>query len=113
MLSCKQMQTRCGGVSIDEIRFQFESPCFCLLVWILHLKTMVNGFLPSYQRVSDPAIIDSNNVLPSYKRVSDPAIIDSNNVTKIYPPNANLTITGTEKYVNSGWMFPRRELPGS
>jgi len=83
------------------------------VTFVFNNKTMVNGFLPSYQRVFDPAIIDSNNVLPSYQRVFDPAIIDSNNVTKIYPPNANLTITGTEKYVNSGWLFPGRELPGS
>jgi plastocyanin len=65
------------------------------VTFVFDNKTMVNGFLPSYQRVFDPAIIDSNNV------------------TKIYSPNANLTITGTEKYVNSGWMFPGRKLPGS
>ncbi len=29
------------------------------------------------------------------------------------PPNASITITGTEKYVNSGWMFPAGPLPGS
>ena len=44
-------------------------------------KTMINGFLPGNQRVYNPAIIDSNNVI------------------KIYPPNANLTITGTEKFM--------------
>ena len=58
-------------------------------------KTMINGFLPGNQRVYNPAIIDSNNVI------------------KIYPPNANLTITGTEKYVNSGWMFPKGPVPGT
>jgi hypothetical protein len=41
------------------------------------------------------------------QRVFDPAIIDPNDVTRIYPPNANLTIAGNEKYVNSGWMFPK------
>ena len=58
-------------------------------------KTMINGFLVSNQRVFNPAIVDSNDV------------------TKIYPPNASLTITGNEKYVNSGWMFPKGPLPGS
>lgn len=58
-------------------------------------KTMIIGFLPSNQRVFNPSIIDSNEV------------------TKIYPPNSSLTMTGTEKYINSGWMFPKGPLPGS
>ena len=65
------------------------------VTFVFDNKTMINGFLPSNQRVFGPAIIDSNDV------------------TKIYPPNTNLTITGTEKYVNSGWMFPKGPLPGS
>ena len=56
---------------------------------------MINGFLPGNQRVYNPAIIDSNDV------------------TKIYPPNANLAIVGTEKYVNSGWMFPSGAVLGT
>jgi plastocyanin len=54
-----------------------------------------------------------NGFLVSNPRVFNPAIIDSNGVTKIYPPNSSLTITGTEKYVNSGWMYPNGPLPGS
>jgi plastocyanin len=65
------------------------------VTFVFDNKTMINGFLPSNQRVFGPAIIDSNDV------------------TKIYPPNVNITITGTEKYVNSGWMFPKGPLPGS
>ena len=65
------------------------------VTFVFDNKTMINGFLPSNQRVFDPAVIDSNNV------------------TKIYTPNARLTINGTEKYVNSGWMFPNGPLLGS
>jgi plastocyanin len=65
------------------------------VTFVFDNKTMINGFLPSNQRVYSPAIIDSNGV------------------TKIYPPNASFTITGTEKYVNSGWMFPRGPVPGT
>lgn len=54
-----------------------------------------------------------NGFLPGNLRVYNPAIIDSNDVTRIYPPNANLAITGTEKYVNSGWMFPKGHVPGT
>jgi plastocyanin len=65
------------------------------VTFVFDNKTMILGFVASNERVYSPAIIDSNDV------------------TKIYPPNANLTITGTEKYVNSGWMFPKGPVPGS
>ncbi|PWU79862.1 MAG: hypothetical protein DLM72_15315 [Candidatus Nitrosopolaris wilkensis] len=65
------------------------------VTFVFDNKTMTLGFVASNQRVFNPAIIDLDDV------------------TKIYPPNASLTITGTEKYVNSGWMFPAGPLPGS
>ena len=66
------------------------------VTFVFDNSTMILGFLPQNQRIFNPAIIDSNDV------------------TKIYPPNASLNITGTEKYVNSGWMFPKDGgLPGS
>jgi hypothetical protein len=65
------------------------------VTFVFDNKTMINGFLPANQRVFSPAIIDSSDI------------------EKIYPPNASLTITGSEKYVNSGWMFPNGPLPGS
>jgi hypothetical protein len=40
-----------------------------------------------------------------------PTVIDaSGNVTTL-PPNANYTFTGTEKHVNSGWMWPSGLAP--
>jgi plastocyanin len=65
------------------------------VTFVFDKNTMLNGFL-----VSNPTVFS-------------PAIIDSTGVTKIYPPNSSLTITGTEKYVNSGWMYPKGPLPGS
>jgi plastocyanin len=65
------------------------------VTFVFDNTTRVNGFVPSNQRTFSPAVIDSGNI------------------TTIYPPNASLTIIGTEKYVNSGWMFPRGPLPGS
>ncbi|HXX96337.1 MAG TPA: plastocyanin/azurin family copper-binding protein [Candidatus Bathyarchaeia archaeon] len=65
------------------------------VTFVFDKKTMINGFLPS-----NPVVFS-------------PTIIDSSGVTKIYAPDASLTITGTEKYVNSGWMFPKGPLPGS
>jgi hypothetical protein len=54
----------------------------------------------------------------SAKALSSSALSSSSSslVQTIVIPNvnANLTMTGTEKYVNSGWMFPKGAgLPGS
>jgi len=40
-----------------------------------------------------------------------PTVIDSTGSVMYLPPNANYTITGTEKYVNSGWMWPQGQSP--
>jgi plastocyanin len=65
------------------------------VTFVFDNKTMILGFVASNERVFNPAIIDSNDI------------------TKIYPPNASLMISGNEKYVNSGWLFPKDIVPGS
>jgi plastocyanin len=66
------------------------------VTFVFDNRTMTLGFLPQNQRTFNPAIIDRNDI------------------TIIYPPNGNLTINSTEKYVNSGWLFPKGGgLPGS
>jgi plastocyanin len=45
-----------------------------------------------------------------------PTVIDSQgNVKHLPPPNANYSMIGSEKYVNSGWLIPKGQqfLPGS
>jgi plastocyanin len=46
-----------------------------------------------------------------------PTVIDSQgNVQMFAPPNAKYTFSGSEKYVNSGWLLPKgheQEYPGS
>jgi plastocyanin len=49
-------------------------------------------------------------------RTYNPVIIDSSDNIKYMSPNANYSMTGTEKYVNSGWFLPKgleQEYPGS
>jgi plastocyanin len=49
-------------------------------------------------------------------RTYNPAAIDSSGNVKYRSPNANYSMTGTEKYVNSGWLLPtglEQEYPGS
>jgi len=39
-------------------------------------------------------------------RSYNPTIIDSTGNVKTAPPNASITMTGSEQYVNSGWLVP-------
>lgn len=66
----------------------------------------------------DPLIIPNSNkngtisVVINNARNYNPVSIDSTgkNVTYL-PPNANYTMDGTEKYVNSGWIWPEGQFP--
>ncbi|MGA6922954.1 MAG: plastocyanin/azurin family copper-binding protein, partial [Nitrososphaeraceae archaeon] len=49
-------------------------------------------------------------------RTYNPVTIDSSGNVKYMNPNANYSMTGTEKYVNSGWFLPtglEQQYPGS
>lgn len=40
-----------------------------------------------------------------------PTVIDSTGKVTYLSPNGNYTITGTEKYLNSGWIWPKGQSP--
>jgi hypothetical protein len=50
---------------------------------------------------------DNKGIIALNKRVYNPVIIDSQSNANYMMQNANYTLTGTEKYVNSGWLLPR------
>jgi plastocyanin len=58
-----------------------------------------------------------NVVLVANARSFIPTVIDSRgNVKQFAPPSASYTMTGTEKYVNSGWLVPKGQeqaFPGT
>lgn len=66
----------------------------------------------------DPLIVPGSNqngtisVVIDNARAYNPVAIDStgNNVTYMMP-NANYTMAGDEKYVNSGWIWPEGLVP--
>lgn len=39
------------------------------------------------------------------------ATVAADGTASYMPPNANYTLTGTEKYVNSGWIWPEGQTP--
>jgi plastocyanin len=65
--------------------------------------------------VVPPGPTDTNEskiVIMDNARAYNPVVVDNTgkNVTNLQP-NSNYTLSGTETYVNSGWMFPEGQLP--
>ncbi|HKO63910.1 MAG TPA: plastocyanin/azurin family copper-binding protein [Candidatus Nitrosocosmicus sp.] len=60
---------------------------------------------------NEPIIIPgqngTNTVIAVNARTFNPAVIDSSGNVEFMNPNANYTMDGTEKYVNSGWFLPK------
>jgi len=63
-----------------------------------------------------PGTDGTNTLIAINARTFSPVVIDSNGNANFMNPNANYTMTGTEKYVNSGWFLPQgfeQEFPGA
>jgi plastocyanin len=59
---------------------------------------------------NEPLLIPGENGMKTLiainARTFNPTVIDSQGAVQFMNPNANYTITGDEKYVNSGWFLP-------
>jgi plastocyanin len=58
----------------------------------------------------------TNTLLAINARTYSPVTIDSQDKVQFMNPNANYSIVGDEKYVNSGWVLPEgleKQFPGS
>ena len=66
---------------------------------------------------SEPLLTpDGNAIIAVNKRAFNPVVIDATDQVTPLNQNANYTLTGTEKYVNSGWLLPKgleQTYPGS
>jgi len=76
----------------------------------LRVKSLLPN--PNIEPIIIPGQNGTNAVIIDNVRSYNPVAIDStgNNVTYL-SVNANYTMTGTEKYVNSGWMWPEGMVP--
>lgn len=66
--------------------------------------------------IPDTTDSSMNTILAINARTYEPAIIDASGNVTFMKPNANYSMAGTEKYVNSGWFLPNgleKEYPGS
>jgi len=67
---------------------------------------------------SQPTTIPGKNgmitIVASNARAYSPTVIDSTGKVRMAPPNANFTLMGNEKFVNSGWLVPKGSpFPGA
>lgn len=58
-----------------------------------------------------PGLNGTSIVVAANMRSIGPTVIDASGKVTYLPPNGNYTMDGTEKYVNSGWMWPSGQEP--
>jgi len=70
---------------------------------------------PAPNSNSEPILVPGpggkNMILGLNNRSFSPTVIDSDGKVTYLPPNANYTVSGTEKYINSGWIWPKDQAP--
>lgn len=73
-------------------------------------------FTPAVPNSNAEAIVmpgegGKNVIVAINNRSLSPLVIDSSGNATYLQPNANYTMTGTEKHVNSGWLWPKGLAP--
>jgi plastocyanin len=58
-----------------------------------------------------PGSNGTNVVVTLNKRSFLPTVMNSEGQVAYMPPNASYTMNGTESFVNSGWIWPKGEVP--
>jgi len=76
-------------------------------------STQFTGIPPNSNDEPLKAPGPNNVVIAINARSYIPTVIDSQgNVKHLLPPNANYSMIGSEKYVNSGWLLPKGQQQG-
>jgi len=100
------------------VSFIFDNKAKADLVAPFTLPNNSATISPLIKNSNTEALLTPDNaaIIAINKRVFNPFIIDSNDKVIPIDGNANYTLTGTEKYVNSGWLLPNgleQAYPGS
>ena len=100
------------------VSFIFDNDAKANLVAPFAIPSNSTTFSPLIPNSNTEALLTPDNaaIIAVNKRVFSPVVIDSNNKVVPIKGNANYTLTGTEKYVNSGWLLPNgleQAYPGS
>jgi len=72
--------------------------------------------LPSAGSNGEPIVVPGQNhtsfIIAANARAYNPVVINSNSNVTFLNWNAKYSMNGSEKYINSGWLFPTGESPG-
>jgi plastocyanin len=98
------------------VSFIFDNEAKADLVAPFAIPDNSTTFSPLITNSNTEALLTPDNtaIIAVNKRVFTPVVIDSND--KVVSIKENYTLTGTEKYVNSGWLLPNgleQTYPGS
>lgn len=81
--------------------------------FVINNQTAVTSAVPNAN--ADPIVMPGPNgtnvIVALNNRSFMPTVVDSTGNAIYLEPNANYTVTGTEKYINSGWMWPKGLSP--
>jgi len=81
--------------------------------FLIDNQTTITSAVPNAN--AEPVVMpgpEGNNVIVALNNRSFmPTVIDSTGNAAYLPLNANYTVTGTEKYINSGWIWPEQLSP--
>ncbi|HKU49252.1 MAG TPA: hypothetical protein VJP79_04830, partial [Nitrososphaera sp.] len=81
--------------------------------YVLTNKTGIVPLQPgaNAEPVTMPGPDGKDVIVALNNRSMSPTVVDSAGNATYLPLNANYTMTGTEKYVNSGWIWPKGISP--
>lgn len=97
------------------VTFMFDNSTFADFAapFVIDNSTTIKSAVPNAN--AEPVIMPGQNgtkvIVALNNRSFMPSVIDSSGNVTYLPPNGNYTITGTEKYVNSGWLWPKGMAP--
>lgn len=81
--------------------------------FLIDNQTAVTSAVPNAnaEAVVMPGTNGTKTIVALNSRSMMPTVIDSTGKVTYLPPNASYTVTGTEKYINSGWIWPKDMSP--
>jgi plastocyanin len=86
-------------------------------IGVVSNSTQFTAIPPNSNNEPLKALSPNNVVIAINARTYIPTVIDSQgNAKHLPPPNAAYTMSGNEKYINSGWLVPKQQeqvFPGS
>ncbi|AIF82395.1 hypothetical protein NTE_00313 [Candidatus Nitrososphaera evergladensis SR1] len=98
------------------VTFMFDNSTFADFAapFVIDNSTSIRSAVPNAN--AEPVVMPGQQngtkvIVALNNRSFMPTVIDSSGKVTYLPPNGNYTITGTEKYVNSGWIWPKGMSP--